>query len=657
MRKRHLPENPNVGEAPDPPTDPSDSATRRRSWERHSITARVWQVIGGLILIILVASFVLQNSMATVDQDVTQITEVEEAITAAAYEMEINVNGTGMGVLQYLNDPDPEFRARVAKDEADFERFQAEFDALASTSEERQLAAEIAVLYSEFKALGVDLMNLKDAQERLFSSVALSSAEIDHIVDEELQPIIDASTVVGITKTLHAVEMELNAAEVAAWLGNYLRVGSEEYRSRITDDPNDFWVALLAFRQEGATEAEESVLVELAHIFATANGEVGEVLEVHDKLASEVVLFTSIRVELDDLLDEEIQLLTSEALTASRVEAHASIDRMSWVIRLMIAATVVGGGMAALFLTRRIIVPVRRLSEGAERMGRGDMKHRIAEERDDELGEVARAFNLMAERRYRAQKESASATEQLAATNSDLTRSNEDLEHFSSVAAHDLQEPLRKIEAFSDRLATKLDGTLDDQGQMYIDRMLGATSRMRGLINDLLSYSRLSTEKKAFETVVLTAIVHDAVCDLSALLEETQGTVTIEPLPVVDGIPSQMRQLLQNLIGNALKYHRKGEAPVVTVSTTAGDTSSDTIQLIVEDNGIGFDPEYAERIFGVFERLHGRDAYPGTGIGLPTVRRIAERHGGTVTATSGPGRGSTFTVTLPLTRPKSGALQ
>ena len=124
---------------------------------------------------------------------------------------------------------------------------------------------------------------------------------------------------------------------------------------------------------------------------------------------------------------------------------------------------------------------------------------------------VARAFNLMAERRYRAQKESASATEHLAATNSDLTRSNEDLEHFSSVAAHDLQEPLRKIEAFSDRLATKLDGTLDDQGQMYIDRMLGATSRMRGLINDLLSYSRLSTEKKTFETVVLTAIAHDAV--------------------------------------------------------------------------------------------------------------------------------------------------
>ena len=145
--------------------DGTSSSLQARFPFGHSIGGLVWLAFGAVIAVTIVGVIIIQSLIARVDRDVTQITEVEEAITAAAYEMEINVNGTGMGVLQYLNDPDLEFRARVAKDEADFERFQAEFDALASTSEERQLAAEIAVLYSEFKALGVDLMDQKDTQE------------------------------------------------------------------------------------------------------------------------------------------------------------------------------------------------------------------------------------------------------------------------------------------------------------------------------------------------------------------------------------------------------------------------------------------------------------------------------------------------------------
>ena len=343
----------------------------------NSIAARIWFVFGGLIAIMLVATGILMNSMGSVDRDITQITDVEEVITAAAYEMEINVNDTGMAILQYLDVPDTEFRIRVAKDQADFERFQAEFDRLASTAEERELAAEVADLYTEFKALGVLLMAEKDRQEELFRIVGHSFGQVDAFVDEELQPIIETQTIAGLEKLVLTVEMETEAAEVAAWLGNYLRVGNEEYRMRIADDTSDFWEALSLFRDLGATAAEEAVLIDLEYVFDIASNFTIEILAVNDSIQVGLARFTDLREQLGSLLDEKIQLLTEQALTASRAEAHASVDWMQWVIRAMIGLSVVAGGLAILALTRGIIGPVRRLVAGAEEIGGGKLAYRI----------------------------------------------------------------------------------------------------------------------------------------------------------------------------------------------------------------------------------------------------------------------------------------
>lgn len=215
MGKRHQPGTPE-STAPDPPQRRIHSAAPSRFRIGNSIATQVWSAFGGLIFIMLLGAVILQNSMNTVDRDITQITDVEEAITAAAYEMEINVIGTGISVFQYLDTPNSGVRARVSRGEAEFERFQAEFDRLASTPEERDLATAIAGLYDEYKVLGERLMDQKDSQEELFDAVGISFAEVDHIVDEELQPIIDTRTLVGFEKAVHAVEMELNAAEVAA---------------------------------------------------------------------------------------------------------------------------------------------------------------------------------------------------------------------------------------------------------------------------------------------------------------------------------------------------------------------------------------------------------------------------------------------------------
>ena len=238
------------------------------------------------------------------------------------------------------------------------------------------------------------------------------------------------------------------------------------------------------------------------------------------------------------------------------------------------------------------------------------------------------------------------AEEQLEQTLAELQRSNAALEEFAYVASHDLQEPLRKIVVFGGRLETKFAERLGEQGRDYLNRMQSAARRMQTLINDLLTFSRITTKARPFQPVDLGQLVRDVISDLEIRLEEAGAAVNVGGLPTIYADPLQMRQLFQNLIGNAVKFRREGEHPVVSV--TAAPAGIRALHLItVQDNGIGFEEKYSERIFGVFQRLHGRGVYEGTGMGLAICRRIAERHGGTLTAQSAPGQGATFTVALP----------
>lgn len=238
----------------------------------------------------------------------------------------------------------------------------------------------------------------------------------------------------------------------------------------------------------------------------------------------------------------------------------------------------------------------------------------------------------------------------------ELRRSNLELEQFASIAAHDLQEPLRKIQAFSDRLRARYGSILADQGIEYLDRIIKSTNRMRSLISDLLAYSTINLERQPQVEADLTAVASDAVSDLDELIRQTGGNVEVGPLPTIQAHPTQMRQLFQNLISNALKFHRADVAPRVYVTAQPqSDGRSDTspggvaprYEIAVSDNGIGFDEASLERIFQVFQRLHGRSEYEGTGIGLAICRKIVARHHGHITARSQPGIGSTFLVSLP----------
>lgn len=237
----------------------------------------------------------------------------------------------------------------------------------------------------------------------------------------------------------------------------------------------------------------------------------------------------------------------------------------------------------------------------------------------------------------------------------ELGRSNRELQDFAFVASHDLQEPLRKIRAFGNRLQQKYAVALGEQGGDYINRMQAAAERMSRLINDLLAFSRVATKGKPFENTALNTVLQDVLEDLEVAIDEAQAKVEFDDLPVIEADPTQMRQLFQNLLGNAIKFREPDVAPVITLRSEVlaeaeieGDLKKDVCEITITDNGIGFDQQFMERIFTPFQRLHGREQYAGTGIGLAVCRRIVERHQGSITAQSESGKGAKFLLRLPL---------
>ncbi|MCD6393950.1 MAG: hypothetical protein J7M40_10635 [Planctomycetes bacterium] len=243
------------------------------------------------------------------------------------------------------------------------------------------------------------------------------------------------------------------------------------------------------------------------------------------------------------------------------------------------------------------------------------------------------------------------ANDELIESNEKLSQSNHELEDFAYVASHDLQEPLRKVTAFGDRLKAGYSDVLDETGRDYVDRMQNAARRMSTLINDMLTYSRVSSKAQPFAEVDLEETVREVLEDLEVHIEELNAAVDVGPLPCVQADGLQMRQLMQNLISNALKFHKPDTPPAVKIysrpvdeEATEATASGYAVEVVVEDNGIGFDEKYTDQIFKMFQRLHGRSEYEGTGVGLAVCRKIADRHGVAINVKSVGGQGSEFAL-------------
>ena len=341
-------------------------------------------------------------------------------------------------------------------------------------------------------------------------------------------------------------------------------------------------------------------------------------------------------------------------------DLHEITDRIQLLAGILCLVLVVAG-LAALWLSSRlqtvVTQPILQLAQTAQLVSeRKDYSLRAPKACRDEVGALIDSFNQMlaqieqSDASLKAEiAERKLAEEKLQQLADRLEASNRELTDFAYVASHDLQEPLRKIQAFGDRLHSKFAATLGETGLDYLKRMEDAALRMQTLITDLLQFSRVTTKAQPFVPVDLDEIVRGVLSDLEVRIEQTKGVVEVECLPEIDADALQMRQLFQNLIGNALKFRKPEMPPVIRVSGTMHNGATPPrFELAVTDNGIGFEQKHADRIFVIFQRLHGRGAYEGTGIGLAICKKIVERHGGSIQATSAPGCGATFTISLPV---------
>ena len=344
-----------------------------------------------------------------------------------------------------------------------------------------------------------------------------------------------------------------------------------------------------------------------------------------------------IRRQFETLFDRERSVIRTREDSAEQLSARAiglGLGGLGLVLAIAAGFT--------LYLRRSVLRPVRTVADATGRLAAGDLTTRVPAEREDELGELARGFNSMADSLERGRDE-------LELSNTELTRSNAELEQFASVTSHDLQAPLTTISMYTELLERRrASGGNGSGGELdLVDGIRDATQQARGLIRDLLEYSRAGRGHLSVEDVPAGLVVEQALELLAGAIEETGAHVTVGELPVVRADRANLCRVFQNLIGNAVKF--AGEDPP-RVSIEA-EREHGEWRFSVRDNGIGMNPAHARRIFEPFQRLHGEEDYPGTGIGLAVCERIIDQLGGRIWVTSRPGEGSVFSFTLPAIAP------
>jgi signal transduction histidine kinase len=333
-------------------------------------------------------------------------------------------------------------------------------------------------------------------------------------------------------------------------------------------------------------------------------------------------------------------------LVVSGIADHPATAWRVMLARLLIAIFLVVSVGAGWLIVRHVNRAVEEIRKGTRMIAGGNLEYRLDEHGQDGLGLLARDFNLMAahlETNTVSKEELKEVLDALSKRTEELTRSNIELDRFASVVSHDLQEPLRMITAYVHLLQTQYAGKLDKDADEFIGFAVDGAKRMQTLINDLLAYSRLGTRGKEFAAVDCNMVLMRTLLNLKTSMDEGGARLTHDQLPTVVGDELQLGQLFQNLIGNAIKYHGPSP-PEIHVGC---ERDGPVWRFAIRDNGIGIDPEYAERIFVIFQRLHTRQEYPGTGIGLAICKKIVERHRGKIWVESVPGKGSTFYFTLP----------
>jgi signal transduction histidine kinase len=638
----------------------------------------VQKVVIGLAIIVGLGAaslLIVYGGLRDLQQTVHTLYLVEEPTAAAAYEMEINVLGFGMGVLRYLETPSPRNRERAEDDDHDFRQFHAQYASLARNADATALGQRVAEMYETFSRLGVALMDARDREEALITTVTGHIEDMDNIIDRHLQASMTDRDAPGALSRLETLlNVEADVAEVGIWLAQYQRFRKPEYRELLAENRRELRRGLAQFLGNSyLTPTEQRWARELEHIATTTMTTIDAVLALDDTIVRDQEQFNTLRTTIDDVLDDDIQVAALRELRAPREQADADATSVLKLVGGLIPLFLLSTIGVTLVVTRGVSRPVQRLQHGTDAIRRGDLSYRIHAHGRDEFADLARHFNQMVEQleATTVSKGLLEASEAcLKASNEELRRQMTERERAEDAqarlrealhrnrimaamgglvagVAHEVRNPLFGIASTVDALDARLARLPNKlEYERHISVLRGEVERLSRLMQELLEYGKPSGLELTREAI--GPLVDAAVRACQASADASGVTVNAQvPDVAIHGDAMRLTQVFQNLLDNAIHHSPAGG----TVSLHIGEIGTNGhrwIECRVLDGGSGFQPQDLPHVFEPFFTRRRK----GTGLGLSIVERIVTSHGGTIEAANRPHGGAVLTVRLPADGPR-----
>jgi len=638
---------------------------------RFTVTKKIVFGLAAIAVIGIAAMLVIYAGLNAVGQAVHKLAVEEQPFNAAAYEMEVNVNGIGFALMKYLTSRNPQYRAWVEEDHSDFKNYHATYLQLTKTERERELAARVGVLYADYSALADVLMRTRDQQEAQFTKVSMNIERIDRIIDDHLQPAASAQKAWNADRfanALSAANLEADIAELGFWVASYHGAAkTAQSKALIYAKLKEFGEGLLHFKGLGLSAEEERLANVVSVLFEQTAEAINTVVALEDLIVKHRQEFIDRRVAMDQLFDDQIQPLAMLGLSLPREQADEAAHQVLRTMRYLIPAFLFSAALVGFLFIRFIILPLNALQRGTEAISSGDLTYRIAPGKNDEFGDLATRFNRMVEelesttvsrvRLLESEKklqqsvadlrheigERERAEQERRRLEADLRR-NEAMSEMGALTAgvaHEVRNPLFGISSTLDAMEVRFSNLTELQP--YLEVLRREVDRVSNLMGDLLEYG------KATALELVPCPIEEPIAQAAAAcipIAESAGVTTDYraqshgmALVLVDR--ARLVQVFQNLLDNAIRYSPPGG--VVTIVTRAvDDAGTSWIECEIADRGPGFGLEDLPHVFEpFFTRRHG-----GTGLGLSIVRRIVEAHGGSIVAANGAQGGAIMTVRL-----------